>query len=122
MKEYPAEITPELLKKYEHITDREVARDIAETEAEVIGLQRTMKAEEELAEAHPNPLERRMADFRAGGRPYQIEQRERFIAFLRRLQEARRAHCGHCLECDRWTPFNEIESHVDQHKATGVPA
>lgn len=88
MKQYPEVID---LTKYETISDGTIAKDIADTEAEVAGLRRTMAAEEEIARSHLNPNERTLADYRATGRPYQIEERERFIAFLRRIQDARSA-------------------------------
>jgi hypothetical protein len=89
MKGYPEVITPHVLEINAHITDEEIATDIADTEREIDGYRRTLVAEQEVARNHPSPIERKMADFRSSARPGQIEERERFVAFLRRLQAAR---------------------------------
>lgn len=87
---YPDVITPELLAKYEHIPDDEVALDIRETESEIERYRSLQKAEEDIARVHPNANERKMADFRASSRPEMIRQRLQFVEFLKRLQEARK--------------------------------
>lgn len=89
MKEYPTDITDAILAKNAHVSDAEIAMDIRDTEREIFDYERTLAAELELARSHPSPMERRLADFKAGARSHQIEERQRFVAFLRRLQEAR---------------------------------
>jgi hypothetical protein len=91
MKTYPEVITAEKLASLSHIPDAEIVKDIAETEAEIENYRRLEEAEREVARVHPNPHERRMADFKAGARPDQIREREAFVAFLRRIQSAREA-------------------------------
>jgi len=86
---YPDPITREMLPKWAHIPDDEIDVDIRETEAEIANLESTMCAERQLANSHPNPGERRMADFRAGARPAQIEARADLLGFLVRLRAAR---------------------------------
>lgn len=89
MKEYPKVITTADLQRYAHITDDEVRRDILDTETEIAQYERVRKAESEIAEAHPDANVRRMADFKATARPLQIGERQDFVAFLRRLLDAR---------------------------------
>lgn len=86
---YPDPITPELLPKWSHISDDDVARDIADTEEEIAKYSRLEEAERTLASTHPNAGERRMADFRANARPLQIAERRSFVDFMKRLQSAR---------------------------------
>lgn len=89
MKEYPAEITVDMLPKWAHLRDEEIERDIRETQVAIDGYRATMQAEEITARSHPIESERRMADFKAGARPGQIAEREAFNAFLRRILAAR---------------------------------
>lgn len=88
---YPLEITAALLPQWAEHADADIACDLAATEHEIAQLQRVQEAERSLAASHPNENERRLAEFRADGRPYQIAQREAFCAFLRRLRAARAA-------------------------------
>lgn len=79
------------LEKYANISDAEIEKDIADTEREIAGYEATEKAEREIARSHPDQHERRMADFKAGAREGQREERRAFVAFLRRIQAARAA-------------------------------
>ncbi len=88
-KRYPEVITPEILAELAHVSDDEIAQDIADTEREISQYRAVGEAEAGIARAHPDQNERRMADFRARARPEQIAQREAFVAYLRRLQVAR---------------------------------
>jgi hypothetical protein len=86
MKSYPEVID---LAKYSNVSDAEIVKDIADTEFEIQNLEQVEKAERAIAETHPSPHERRLADFKAGARPLQIAERQAFVAFLRRIQAAR---------------------------------
>lgn len=88
MKTYPEVID---LAKYAHISDDEIAKDIADTEAEIAGYEATQRAERQIAESHPSEMDRRLYDFKASARPAQIAERQAFVAFLRRIQTARAA-------------------------------
>lgn len=89
MPKYPTEITDAVLVQNKHITDSEMERDIAETEAEIAHLDHVWEAERILAQHSLDANERKLADFKASARPYQINERREFIAFLKRIQEAR---------------------------------
>lgn len=89
MKRYPETITPQILERTAHITDAEVLQDIADTMQEINNLKDVRDAERVIAEKHLDPAERRMADFKAGARDGQIAEREAFVAYLMRLQQAR---------------------------------
>ncbi len=77
------------LPKYAHISDNELARDIADTELEIEAYRRIGEAEAAIARSHPSQAERRMADFKSGTRPIQVAERQAFVDFLRRIQQAR---------------------------------
>jgi hypothetical protein len=87
-KQYPETID---LARYSGISDAEIVKDIADTEYEIANYERLQVAEREIARTHPNPHEARMADFKAGARSGQIAERTAFVAFLRRIQDARAA-------------------------------
>lgn len=89
MSKYPEVITVRTLEVNAGISDDQLARDIADTEAEITNYRRLEAAEREVATVHPSAMERRMADFKAGARPRQIADREAFVSFLRKLQAAR---------------------------------
>lgn len=91
MKSYPDPITPDLLPKYAHISDDEVRRDIADTEAEIPVDEQLAAANEVVARSHHSDAERRLADFRTTGYRQRNAQRRQFIAFLHRLLAARQA-------------------------------
>lgn len=91
MSKYPEAITAKVLEANAHVTDHEIRVDIRDTEREIENYRRLEKAEREVATVHENPMERKMADFKAGARPGQIAEREAFVAFLRRLLDARAA-------------------------------
>lgn len=82
-------ITDGYLAMTAHISDAQIAVDIADTEAEIANLRRLQAAEEEVARTSPSFAERKMADFKAGARPHQIAARQAFVDFLRSLQGAR---------------------------------
>lgn len=80
------------LSKYTGVSDAEVVKDIADTEAEIVALEKTRDAEDaQLA----SPLhsadspQRRIVEFKRDARPEQIRARQAFIAFLKRIQAAR---------------------------------
>ena len=89
MKSYPAEITDDVLATNAHISDEEIQHDIADTEAEIAHLDHVWEAERTLAIHHLDANERKLYDFKASARPYQISERRQFVLFLRRLQQAR---------------------------------
>ena len=89
MSKYPEVISEKVLATNAHISDDQIERDMADTEAEIANYRRLQVAEEEIARVHENPHERKMADFKARGRPSQIAEREDFVAFLERLKTAR---------------------------------
>lgn len=88
-KTYPDPISPEMLPNWAHISDYEIARDIADTETEIATYMRLEAAERTIASEHPSDSERRLAAFRSDARPLQIAERRKFVDFLRRLQDAR---------------------------------
>lgn len=89
MSHYPEVITPDIVATNAHISNAEIDRDIADTEAEIVNYRQLQQAEEQIARVHDNPHERKMADFKARGRPGQIAEREAFVAFLQRLKASR---------------------------------
>lgn len=89
-KEFPTVITPEILRAQSHVDDAQIAKDIADTEEEITRYTRLQAAEEETARVHPAESERRIAQFKAEARPGMIEDRRKFVTFLKALQEARR--------------------------------
>jgi hypothetical protein len=89
MSKYPTEISEATLAKNAHISDETIRRDIADTEAEILGFTALQEGERIAAANLPDPGERRMADFRASVRPQQIAERQEFVAFLTLLLEAR---------------------------------
>jgi hypothetical protein len=93
-REYPTVITAATLATNAHVSDSQIATDIADTEAEISNYQRLMVAEQEIAKTSPSEMDRRMADFKAGARPGQIAERQAFVDFLKRLQAARAAAAG----------------------------
>lgn len=97
MGKYPTEITAAVLAKNAHISDETIRRDIADTEAEVANFTALLEVEQAASINLPDPHARRMAAFRAGARPSQIEERREFIAFLKAILAARAAG----LECER---------------------
>ena len=95
MSKYPDVID---LSQYDNISDAEIVRDIADTEREIADYERLEVAEREIAATHPNPMERRMADFKAGARPHQQQERRDFVGFLQRIQSARASRAPHGTE------------------------
>lgn len=91
MKQYPLTITPQILARTAHISDAEVVQDITDTMREINNLKDVRDAERVIAEKHPDPAERKMADFKAGARDGQIAERQAFVDYLVRLQQARAA-------------------------------
>jgi hypothetical protein len=91
MKKYPTVITDEILANLSKHSDEDIAKDITETEYEIGNLERLEEAEREVARVHPSHSERRLAEFRADARIEQRRQRQEFIDFLKRVQEARSA-------------------------------
>ncbi len=93
-KSYPQVITPEIVAKNAHKSDTEIQTDIDETEEEVASLSKTMAAHLVIEEHALSQTERRMAGFHAGAERAMRDERLGFIAFLQRLQAARRAAAG----------------------------
>lgn len=89
MGKYPTEITDATLAKNVHISDDQIRRDIADTEAEIEKYKALMGAELVTAIHHEDAGTRRMADFSAGARPLQIAERQEFVDFLNLLLAAR---------------------------------
>lgn len=85
MKEYPKVVTAEIAEKSSHVTDAEIQQDIVDTEREIEQYRYLEKADQDVARNHPNDAERKLAIFRANARPYQIQQRENFLEFVRAL-------------------------------------
>lgn len=89
MSKYPAVITEDVLAAQAHISNEEIERDIADTQAEVEHLDHVWEAERTLARHHLDANDRKLYDFKANARPYQIHERREFILFLQRLLHAR---------------------------------
>jgi hypothetical protein len=94
MSKYPEVIDARVLEINAHISDEDIRKDIRDTEREIADYTRLENAEREVADTHPDPMQRKMADFRANARPSQIREREAFVAFLTRLLDARHATPG----------------------------
>lgn len=89
MKTYPEVID---LSKYAAHSDADIQRDIAETEAEIRAEKAMLDGERAMLATNSLPdHQRRMTEFRSSARPDAIKERENFVAFLKRIQEARRA-------------------------------
>jgi hypothetical protein len=118
--EYPTVITTETLPLWADKSDAEIAHDIADTEREIIELQEVQRREEAAANSTAiGEMERRMAGFKASARPHQIAERREFIAFLRRIQEARAGGVRTKSKAEenarlrkKWLPSREPKSEV----------
>lgn len=71
----------DLLKDNAHIPTSEVKQDIADTEAEIVTLEREIKGLEILGD--------KMSMFRATGKKSGIKERQKFISKLKELLKAR---------------------------------
>ena len=91
MKEYPTEITKEILDKQSHISDGEIKQDIAETETEIFNMEKEAEAYALLGKAHKGTPEARMDYMRESARRSGIQERKDFVRFLKQLLEARQA-------------------------------
>ena len=89
MSKYPEVITPEVLELNKSLSDQEVLRDIADTEFEIMNLEKQVEAHGLLSEAGFGQ-EARMANFRHTAAIDGIKQRREFVAFLNKLLEARK--------------------------------
>ena len=76
------------LAKYAHISDTEIAQDIADTEREIDAHLKGILAQDALA-ATSDGGERKMAFFRADNHRYNRDRRLAFVDFLKRVQAAR---------------------------------
>jgi regulator of protease activity HflC (stomatin/prohibitin superfamily) len=91
MSKYPDVISSDYLATMAHVTDAEIERDIADTEAEILTEQRRADAQREVARNTGMGLpEYKMAHFRADAYQAGVQERIAFVAFLRKLQEARK--------------------------------
>lgn len=90
-KQYPLVIGPEELAAQAHVPDDMIARDIRDTEAEIVALTHVEAAERQLAQWDLSENNRRTFAFRADNRPAERAERQAFIDFLKRLQAARAA-------------------------------
>ena len=82
------QITEELLRGHEHIPDRQIETDIADTQREMGDLEHQINAYEELSICGP-VNDRKMASFRRDAARLGIEERSVFIRKLQALLEAR---------------------------------
>lgn len=89
MPKYPQEITPTMLAGLANISDDTVARDIRDTEQEIVTLEKEIEGYRLIAEANPSTPRGKMADFHATSATLRAEERTEFVGFLKRLQEAR---------------------------------
>lgn len=114
-KNYPQLINAEIAEKCAHITDEVIAADIADTQREIDQYKALRTAEQEVAKNHPLDHERRLAAFRASARDAQIDERERFIAFLTLLQTWRKEHYPvRTTETGRFTTATPNMTEVDR--------
>lgn len=86
---YPDIITPNILQENSHLPDSEVEADIKDTEMEIEKMTMEMNGYRLIAEADRGMAEGKMAAFRQSAREQGISERREFVAFLRRLLEAR---------------------------------
>jgi hypothetical protein len=91
MKEWPTEITAHVLEVNAKVSDERIRIDIRDTEIEIRNYERLRVAELDIADAHPDENERKMAAFKASARPGMIAERQAFVDFLNRILAAREA-------------------------------
>jgi len=91
-REWPSVVDVGTLRENAHIPDSEVAETLVLTEAEIEHMEKVAAAYQVIADHHPDEHERRLAHFRSGAIRVHIDDRTKFVAFLRSLQRARRAH------------------------------
>jgi hypothetical protein len=90
MSEQAIQITDEVLKRNEHISDHEIETDIADTQGEIDDLRQRQKAYDDLATSGPGH-ERRLYAFKRDAIPNMIAERS---IFIRKLQALLSAHQG----------------------------
>jgi hypothetical protein len=84
-KEWPTVMTDEAREKNKDIPDENIIRDIRDTLEEIRRIRAVQRAEDIIATEHLDEQERRLAQFRADARPYQIDERQKFVNFLKLL-------------------------------------
>lgn len=105
---YPEVITDDVLSKMTRVSDDEIARDIADTEAEIASLEKEIDGHRLIADANPSSPQGKMAYFLSTGKQSDIDRRRYFVKFLKALQAARVAAAG-----NRPYPFWLIKNQFD---------
>jgi len=88
---YPTVITPEILKAHAHISDDEIAKDLADTLTEIPLKQIEIEGYEKLAQALGHRPDARLNDMRLSVARDTLEHMNEFVAYLKALQAARSA-------------------------------
>lgn len=89
---YPVEITPEILERHRGIDDAEIQKDINDTQQEIVQLGKMQEGYRIFAQHHLSEFERQKADLAVGSIYGEIQNRENFINYLKRVQAARLVH------------------------------
>ena len=86
---YPKEITSEVLEQVSHVSDDEIIKDIADTQAEIVSLKKEIDGLTLIAEAKMGTPDGKMAAFRRDGKQVGLDERLDFVRFLGAVLEAR---------------------------------
>ena len=89
MSKYPTVINDKTLETNAHVSDGDIARDIADTEAEMASLEKEVEGHRLVAESNIGTPKGKMAAFRESGNQLRIDDRQNFVDFLKALQAAR---------------------------------
>jgi hypothetical protein len=84
-KEWPTVMTDGAREKNKDVTDESIITDIRDTLEEIRRIRAVQRAEDIIATEHLDQNERRLAQFRADARPHQIDERQKFVNFLKLL-------------------------------------
>jgi hypothetical protein len=82
-------VTQKTLDNNAHISNEEIARDIAETNKEIENMEIAIKGHKLIASASQDALSR-MAHFRVDGNQAGVDKRKEFVVFLEALVKARK--------------------------------
>lgn len=84
-REYPSAINEEERTRQKHVSDESIITDIRDTLEEIRRIRAVQRAEDIIATEHLDQNERRLAQFRADARPHQVDERQKFVNFLKLL-------------------------------------
>lgn len=87
--QFPTIIDDEERAKTANVTLEQMCIDYVDTIDEIRRINAVQRAEDIIATEHWEPQERCMAQFRADARPAQVDERKKFLAYLKLLIEDR---------------------------------